>query len=364
MVKVLQVLTDTNFGGAGAWLLNYLRSFDRSKYAVTVVLPYGSVLKSRIEALGIKVAEADGIADCSFSSIGVRELKRLMREIKPDIVHTHAGLSARIAAKSLGIKTVNTRHCIEEKKRFPKSTIYKIINNFLSDAVIGVSNAVAENLADDGIPKKKLHLIYNGIFPLEEISDEKKAELRKSLGFSEDDIIVGIVARLEPVKGHETFLKAAKCAAEKNKNVKFLIVGTGSRETELKNMAKRLGISDKTVFTGYIENVNDINNIIDISVLTSVREALSLSVIEAMSLKKPAVVTDCGGTAEVVSDEKSGFVVKVGDFDTMAEKILTLAENSELKDKMGAEGQKIVGEKFTVQAMAEKIENLYDEILK
>ena len=113
MVKVLQVLTDTNFGGAGMWLLNYLRSFDRSKYSVTVVLPYGSVLKSRVEALNIKVAEAGGIADCSFSGTGVRELKRLMREIRPNIVHTHAGLSARIAAKSLGIKTVNTRHCIE-----------------------------------------------------------------------------------------------------------------------------------------------------------------------------------------------------------------------------------------------------------
>ena len=210
MIKILQVITDTNFGGAGAWLLNYLRSADREKYDITVALPQNSVLKERVASLGVKVSEVDGIADSSFSVKGVFSFIGLMRTLRPDIVHTHSSLSARIAAKALGIKTVNTRHCLEEKKSFPKSVVYKLVNNALSDASIGVSEAVANNLKQDGIKDKKRFLVYNGIFPLKPISAQKKLSIRESLGFSKDDVIAGMVARLEPVKNHDVFLNAAK----------------------------------------------------------------------------------------------------------------------------------------------------------
>ncbi len=364
MIKILQVLTDTNFGGAGMWLLNYLGSFDKTDYSITVALPPHSVLKEKAEKLGVTVEEVEGTADVSFSARSISEYVKLIRRMKPDIIHTHASLSARIAAKLCGVKTVNTRHCLEEKKRFPINIAYRFINNVLSDAVIGVSEAVVKNLSDDGISPKKLFLVYNGIFPLKEISESEKAHLKAELGFSEDNIVAGIVARLEPVKGHGVFLDAAKYASEKNDKLRFIIAGTGSLEQELRAKAKELGLSEKVVFLGYIEDVNKIYSIIDISVLSSVREALSLSVIEAMSLRKPAVVTDSGGTAEVVENGVSGYVVENGNSKELGSKIVMLSEDAALRNKMGSEGIRIVKEKFTVEAMARKLEKVYSDILR
>ncbi len=364
MVKILQVITDTNFGGAGAWLLNYLRSADNTKYDITVALPHNSILKDRVLSLDIKVVEVDGIEDKSFSVKGVLSFVRIMRSIKPDIVHTHSSLSGRIAAKYLGVKTVNTRHCLEEKKSFPKSLVYKLINNCLSDASIGVSEAVTNNLKDDGIKDKKRFLVYNGIFPLTPISAQKKAKLKESLGFSKDDVIAAMVARLEPVKNHDVFLNAAKLAVKENENLKFLIVGTGSREKELKAKVKRSALRDKTVFLGYTENINDITNIIDISVLSSKKEALALSVIEAMSLKKPVVVTDSGGTKEVVADGVSGYVVENGNAKAMAKKIVELSKSPSKRSAMGNEGAKIVEEKFSASSMAKNLDAIYNALLK
>lgn len=364
MEKILHVLTDTNFGGAGMWLLNFLKSFDRNKYEVCVALPENAVLKDMVEELGIKVFEVKGVADTSFSKKGIFEYKKLLKELRPKVVHTHSSLSARIAAKMCGIKTVNTRHCIEGKKRFPVSLIYRFVNNFLSSRVIGVSQAVSDNLVQDGIPKKKVRTVYNGIFPLNEIEEAKKLELRHHYGFSEDDIVVGVVARMEPVKGHDVFIKAAAMAAEKNEKLKFLIVGSGSCEDAIKQETKNLGIWDKCVFAGYIKNVNDVNNIIDISVLTSKSEALSLSLIEAMSLGKPAVSTDSGGTCEVVKNGVSGFIVENCNHEAVCEKILLLAGDAELRCRMGKEGKKIVEEVFMASVMAEKTCAVYDEIIK
>ncbi len=364
MKRILHVLTDTNFGGAGMWLLNFLKSFDRDKYEVCVALPENAVLKDMVEELGIKVFEVKGVADASFSKKGIFEYRKLLKELRPGVVHTHSSLSARIAAKMCGIKTVNTRHCIEGKKKFPVSLLYRLVNNFLSSRVIGVSQAVSDNLIQDGIPKKKVRTIYNGIFPLKEIDASKKSELRRNCGFSDDDIVVGIVARMEPVKGHDVFIKAAALAAEKNEKLRFLIVGSGSCEEEIKSEAQRLGIGEKCFFAGYVRDVNDVNNIMDISVLTSKSEALSLSLIEAMSLGKPAVATDSGGTGEVIKDGVSGFVVENCNHNAVCEKILLLADDAELRCRMGKAGKVIVDEVFMASVMAEKTCAVYEEIMK
>ena len=104
MLKVLQVSSDTNIGGAGKCILTYLKHFDRSKLEVAVVLPKNSMLRAEIDALGIKIFEVDGMADKSLDFGAVKDLVRIFKEFKPDIVHTHASMSARIAARLFGAK--------------------------------------------------------------------------------------------------------------------------------------------------------------------------------------------------------------------------------------------------------------------
>lgn len=362
-MKVLHILTDTNIGGAGIWLLNFLKSYDRKKTQVSVVLPKNAKLKEEVEKLDVAVIEADNIADESFSFGGIKSFLKILKDEKPDIIHTHACMSARIAGRLRRVKIVNTRHCLEDRKSFPKNIIYKFVNNVLSDSVIGVSKSVVDNLIQDGINKRKVWLVYNGITPLNSITADRKIEIRKKYGFSENDIIVGIVARLEEVKNHKLFLQSAKIASEQEEKLRFLIVGTGSLEAELKNMAKDLGILDKVVFAGYIKDVTDITNIIDISVISSDKEALSIALLEAMSLEKPCIATDSGGPSEIIEDGKNGFIVPCGDFEKMSSSILKLSEDESIRKKLGQEGKKTVTEKFKIDEMARKIEEIYSELV-
>ena len=363
LMKILQILTDTNVGGAGIWLLNFLKSYDRKSFQVKVVLPKGAILSEEVNKLGVEVIEAEKIADKSFSLSGIKVFKEIFSKEKPDVIHTHACISARIAGRLCGVKIVNTRHCLEEKKSFPKKNIYRFINNFLSDKVIGVSKAVVENLIDDGIKKEKVHLVYNGINSLSQISNEEKENLRKKYSVLPENIIVGIVARLEEVKNHQLFLKSARICLDKNPDLRFLIVGTGSMEDNLKETAKALGIDDKVIFAGYIKDVNDITNIIDIAVLTSQKEALSIALIEAMSLGKPCVSTNSGGPCEVIEDSISGFIVENYNENVLADAILKLSYDTTMRTKFGEEGKKISFERFSISKMADEINDIYTSLI-
>lgn len=363
MIKVMQVSTDTNIGGAGIWLLNYLKYYNRDNIEMTVVIPVGSALKKRIEALGVHYIEAENIADVSFSFSAIGEIRKIIKDIKPDVIHTHASLSARIASKLEKVPTVNTRHCIEGKKRGIKRIIYRFINNRLSDTVVAVSGAVYKNLLDDGIPENKLRLIYNGVPPLKALDDEQRKEIRLELGV-EGCFVAGIFARLEPVKNHMMFLEAAAAAYNINDGFRFLIVGDGSLKEVLKNKAKELGVEDAVIFAGYVEDITKLMNAVDVNVLTSDYEALSISLIEGMTVGKPCITTDSGGTREVVENGKSGFVIPVNDCVSLTACITKLASDAELCRKMGAEGIRIAGEKFSPGEMADKLYNVYIELAK
>ena len=364
VIKTVHVLTDTNIGGAGSWLLNYLKSYNRKKYSVCVAIPENSMLKPRISELDTKVYEMPGIADRSYSGQGVKEFKKLFKNIRPDIVHSHACLSARIAAKQLGIKIVNTRHCLEDKKRFPVSVIYGIINNYLSDIAIGVSKAVCDNLIMDGIKKEKVRLVYNGAYPLKELSGDEKMKIRERYKLPKDNVVVGIAARLEPVKNHELFLKAMKTVFEKNPNVSALIVGDGSLKDSLEMLAKELDIDNRVIFTGYQDDITEVMNIIDINVLSSKKEALSLSLIEGMFLKKASITTDCLGPCEVVENGKTGIIVENYNEQLLANAITELIKNEDLRVKMGLAGEKRAENLFSIKQMINSLDGIYSELIK
>lgn len=362
MKKIIHVLTDTNIGGAGIWLVNFLKSFDRTKFEIIAALPQGSLLIEEIKKLDIKVLEVSGVSDQSFSVGGISAFLKLFKEEKPDIVHCHASLSARIAARLLGIGVVNTRHCLEEKKTGIKKIVYSMVNNCLSDVIIGVSKATCDNLLQDGVKKKKLRLVYNGVLPVRELSDTEREEIKKELNIPTENIVVGIIARLESVKNHKLFLDAAKLILKERNDITFLVVGTGTLEEELKQYTKTLEIEDSVIFCGYQKDITKVLNICDINTLASQKEALSISLIEGMTIGIPAVATDSGGPCEVLEDNAGGIIVKNNSAKEFCDAVLLLAGDKEKRIKMGAKGKKRAEEVFSVTTMAEKIAKIYDEI--
>lgn len=360
MLKIMHVLTDTNIGGAGIWLLNYLKSYNRQELEVFTALPPNAALADKIKELGTEIIEIDSIADKSFSVSAIKNFVKVIKDKKPDIIHTHASLSARIAAKLCGVPVVHTRHCLEDKKSFLKNIIYRFINNALSSHVIGVSRAVTENLKQDGIKHDKLSLVYNGITPLRCYTPEEKLKARQSFGIGKDHISIGIVARLEEVKNPLLFAEAAKIVAQKVPHAFFLIVGEGSLRHEMENAIAP--ISDRACITGYLSDVEKAYNAMDILTLTSSKEALSISLIEGQSIELPVISTDSGGPSEIIKHKENGFITPNGDADALAEAIIQLINNPELRDKFGKCGSEVIRQKFTSDKMAQSIEQIYKKL--
>jgi len=363
MIKVIHVLSDMKIGGAGRWLLNLLSAADKERFAIKVVLPKGSLLIDKVRELGFETIPVDGMRDKSFDAGAVSLLRGIIRKEKPQIVHTHASLSARLAARMAGAKIINTKHCMDSRKTGIKKFAASYLNNLLSDGIIAVSAAVKQNMADNGVHEDKISVIYGGVSPVRELSTGEKSLIRKHWGIAEDDIVVGIVARLAEVKGHKYFIDAAEIISRDNAKVKFLIAGIGPKEQELKELVRKRGLTDRVVFAGFIDNIHEIFNIIDVNVISSLSEALCLSLIEGMFAGKPSIGTDTGGIPEVIKDGYNGYLVPVGDSSMLADAVLKLVRDPILRKNMGEKGRELSEDHFTAEAMARGIEELYEAMV-
>lgn len=370
MIKVLNIVTDTNIGGAGRLLIQYLRNFDKCRFDIAVVVPSGSMLIPLIKAEGYRVIETEKGHDKSWEKGAVKEYKRIIREEKPDIVHTHSAFSAKVAAFLCGVKgRIYTRHCaFEPSKRmttFPGKQLNGFVNNTLSTSIIAVAQAAADNMTDTGVDPRKITVIINGVEPMRSISSEERSDFRRSLGIGDDEIVCLISARLEDYKGHSYLIDTAKevrASLDGEKKVRFIFMGDGSIRKELEAQSKERGVDDIIIFTGFVDDVAPYCNIMDINLNCSWgTETSSLALSEGMSLSKPAVVSDFGGNPYMITDGVNGLVVQKKNSHAMAEALLRLIRDDELRAILGHGAREQYEEKFTASAMTRQLEAIYEK---
>ena len=363
MIKVVHVISDVGIGGAGKWLLNLLGDIDKNEFVTKVILPRNSLLVKLFNEIDIQTIEVNGIADKSFDMTTVHKLYNIFKDEKIDILHTHAVLSARLAGKLAGIKAiVHTKHCIDAVRTGWKKTAGVILNKYLSNKVIAVSHAVCKNLIDSGLPANMIETIYGAVPETVKLNQMQIQQIKQKWGIRPDDIVIGIVARFAEVKGQKYFVEAAGLLAD-FKNIKFIMVGIGPTEKQLRELVNNLNLEKSVIFAGYVEKVYEIYNILDINVISSISEALCLSLIEGMYIEKPCVGSDTGGIPEVIQDGVNGFLVPKADSKALADKMRILVENPELRNEMGKRGKQIAESKFDIKTMTRKIENLYRDLI-
>jgi len=368
MIKVLNIISDSNIGGAGKCVIYFCKSYNQKEFDLSVVVPKNSELIPELKKTSAKVIEIDGLKDKSLDFKSFFKLRKIIKDIKPDIVHTHASSIARLAARFVpGTKIIYTRHSVfpvsEKIKHGIGKFIYKTSNELTADRIIAVAEAAKENLTDGGIDENMIDVVLNGVEQLPITSNEEKEKLKKKYKIAPDEKVIGILARLNKVKGHEYFIDAAKIILDKKIKAKFLILGTGDEEKELKEKVKKLKLDDKIIFTGFVKNVKDFVNIFDVQVNCSYgTEATSLALLEGMSIGVPAVVTNYGGNPGVIKDGENGFLVPIKSPQETADAIIKLLENKELYKEISNKSKQIYNEKFTIDVYSRNIERVYKEV--
>lgn len=318
----------------------------------------------------MRVIEIEGLRDQSWDRKMVGPLKRIIQQEAPDIVHTHASLSARVAAKWYGkCKIIYTRHCdfpISSKFRFaPIRWLNGWLNETLADQIIATSEQAKENLVKQGIHAKKIETILNGVNALPVKSEEEKQFVRKRYHLQPNEITIGYLARIEELKGHRYLVDAIQILKEKQLPIKCFFMGSGSWEEELKAYVQTCGVEKEIIFTGFIQDVAEMLSIMDIQINASyLSETTNLALLEGMSLGIPTVATKCGGTPAMIEEGKNGFLVEKASGKALAEGIENMIAQKEAWPQMRKQTKQIFQERYTAKGNALHLEKIYESMVK
>ncbi len=291
------------------------------------------------------------------------KINKIIKDKQINIVHTHTAHSHSIGLLS---KMFNRKIKLITHRRvdFPiKKNIFSKFKYSKTDRIIAISEGIKEVLIKSGIKENNISVVYSGIDLNRFDCALNLDELKREFKIIENKFIVGNIAHLADHKGHKYLIESAKIVLEQAPDTLFMIVGEGPLKFELQVSARKLGIKDKIIFTGFREEIPELLNIFDIFVLSSHKEGLCTSLMDAMAMRKAIVATDVGGIPEVVKDGQNGILVPPKDPKKLAEAILTLKKDEILREKMGEFGRKIVEEKFSDSRMVINTEKIYYETL-
>ncbi len=308
--------------------------------------------------------------------LALRDLVKLLRDRKPDIVHTHsskAGVLGRLAARRAGVPIiVHTIHgpsfgafqgpaanllFTAAERRAARCTTH----------FVTVANAMTQQFLSAGIGRpEQFTRVFSG-FPLEPfLNSGNSPALRARLGLKPDDFVVGKIARLFKLKGHDDLIAAAPKLVRQCPRIKFLLVGGGPWQERLETEVRRLGHQDHFVFTGLVPpaDIPQLVGIMDALIHLSYREGLPRALPQALAAARPVIAYNCDGAREVCLDGETGFLVPPGDVNRLCQCILQLSADAGLRERFGRRGQELVREWFPVQRMVDDLHKLYERLVQ
>lgn len=378
MIRVLHISPNGELYGTERHILSILKYSDPKKFKHMVITPNKGNFNDIMDGLGIRYfigGRPHGYSNSILNLVklkGFWEIYKVVKQNKVDVVHTHLNSYGGFVAKLFtAAKIVHTRHGVfwsESElnkigyfmKRFQK------IKSHAFDITIAIGTYEMNTLIDIfGYDPKKVRLTYNGV-TIDEIIRKVNRSLTKKELFGTEAPVVGAVGRLEKQKGFDKFLFAAKRVIERNKNVKFVIVGEGSLKDQLIKLRNELGLNNNFEFIDYKTNIYDYINCFDIMVQTSLWEGISYVVQEAMALSKPVIALtskNVSGVKEIIIHGKTGYLVDSDFENRLGEYIIECINDSEKIKNLGAAGFQRVKNDFSEVRTAKDMEKVYTELV-
>lgn len=370
--KILHLTYDMRIGGTETVIKNIIEGFaemqsqeasqngandkDNTKFEMSVLCiesPLGPFGQQLVES-GVSVTNLNWQG--GFDTKIIKQIRQYIKTHDIDVLHCHQytpWVYGALAAAFTKTKVIFTEH----GRFYPDSSSWKrkFINPVLlkfTDHVTAISKATKQALVDyEFIPENRIEVIYNGIKPL--VADENKAQqIKRELSIPNDAKVLGTVARLDPIKNQTMMIEAFAMAQKECPNSYLVIVGDGEERQKLESLVDELNIRENVKFTGYIAKPVNHIAMMDVFLLSSLSEGTSMTLLEAMSLGKPCVVTDAGGNREVIIDQVNGFVSENNNESAFAVN-LSLALKSDSIEKLVVGSVERFDRLFTIKAVVQ-----------
>ena len=340
--------------------------------------PEGSLI-DRARAAGFRVIELDSMRRSIHpwhDWRSYRDLLAVLRELRPDLVHTHsskAGIIGRYAAAKLKLPAVHTIH--GSAFHFGQHPLAFRLYRFLerraarwSDHLISVCDSLTDQYVEAGVaPRERFTTVYSGMDVEPFLNPPRSREdVRTELGLTDDQVAIAKVARLFNLKGHEYLIRAARAVADRNANVRFVLIGDGILREQLEQQIADSHLSDHFIFAGLVEprRIPELINACDIVAHTSVWEGLARVLPQGLISGKPVVSYDVDGAREVVVPNETGFLLPRESITELSAAISALVESPELRERLGSTGRERFTDRFRHQTMTREIREVYKRVLE
>ncbi|MBD1390542.1 glycosyltransferase [Neiella sp. HB171785] len=361
--RVVHLTYDMRIGGTEMVIKSIIEGTDPDQFEMSIfcieepIGPWGKALQANGIAL-TSIARQPG-----FDVALIRKIRQHLRAEQIDIIHCHQytpWVYGVLAALGLKTKVIFTEH----GRFYPDSSSWKrrIINpllNSITDAITAISNATKGALGEyEFLPEQRISTIYNGISGLN-VEAAEVDSLRQQLGLADNTKVLGTVARMDPIKNHKMMLEAVAQVVAKHPNSVLLLVGDGDERENIERWVEQLELQDRVILPGYQSDPSRYMALMDIFLLSSLSEGTSMTLLEAMSLGKPCVVTNAGGNPEIIADQVNGFVTSNDDGDEFAAAITKLlADESTLQQFQQASKTRFTS-RYQASSMIQQYNQLY-----
>ena len=383
-MRIAHVITRLILGGAQENTVlcceDLLRQYGDDVLLVTgpPLGPEGSLLE-RARAGGVPLEIIDQLRRPIHpwrDGASYRHIKNALRRFRPEVVHTHSakgGMLGRAAAWSLGtpavIHTIHGAPFHPYQGRGPRQ-LFQACERWAAKrchALVSVADAMTDLMVAAHIaPREKFTTVYSGM-EVEPFlhADTHRQRVRHELGYEPEHVVIGKIARLFKLKGHDDVIRAARRVVNARPNVRFLLVGDGVLRARLERQIAAAGLSDHFQFTGLVapERIPELIAATDIVVHASLREGLARVLPQALIARRPAVSYDVDGAREVVIPEATGLLVAPGNVDGLAGALQRLAGDPALRTRLGEEGRRRYADVFRHQRMTDRLRQLYSDVL-
>ena len=368
-LKVLHMTTHLNVGGITTYILLLARAMDRNQCEIAVLSSGGNVT-SKFQELGMRTHELSIKTKSELSPkiyCAIPKIVELIRKEGFDLIHAHTRITqvmAWLIQKLTGIPFVTTCH------GFYKKRLGRRLLSAWGDQVIAISVPVEDDLVTNfHVPRNRVSTIFNAI-DIEDLENrankQNKSAISKEWNLEAHSPIFGIVARIVADKGHEYLVRAFLSLLQKRcPNAKLLIVGEGPYKQKVVDLVHQLGLDAAVTFVGNLSDVTKALVMIDVFVLPAIwREGFGLSIVEAMALKKPVIVTNIWALNALVHHKQNGLLIPPKNVGELANAMNELVENKSLADHVGKNGYETVKKEFSIDRMVSEMTNLYQKVVQ